>query len=140
MQVIRQYLQQNKNLQQFIRFSLVGVLNTCLDFLVYTGLTRLISFFSQCYLIANFISFVCAVISSYILNKNWTFQDKSKQGNSLKFSKFILVASVGLILNELILFSLVKYVGMYDLLAKAMATILVLIWNFMASKYLVFKK
>lgn len=125
-------------LKQFIKFGIVGVINTFIDFAIYFSLTRLFGFFQEHYLFGNFIAFSCAATSSYFMNKHWTFRDKSKQ-ISIQYIKFFLVCFVGLLLTELILFSLVHFVQIYDLLAKVAAVVVVMFWNFLINKFWTFK-
>lgn len=123
---------------QFIRFCLVGLTNTLIDFSVYLLLTRFFGFWSKHYLVANFIAFSTAATWSYFFNKYWTFQDQAKP-QAVQFIKFFAVSLIGLCINETILFSLVHFLKLYDLIAKACAIAVVTLWNFSANKYWTFK-
>lgn len=125
-------------LKEIIKFSLVGSFNTFLDFSIYFSLTRLFPFWRENYLGANFISFIIAATSSYILNKTWTFRDKNKKIH-IQYPKFLLVSTIGLILNETILYLLVSQVKIHDLLAKLIAVGVVMMWNFSLNKFWTFK-
>lgn len=123
-------------MRQFVKFGFVGASNTLLDFGIYASLTRLTEFFSHHLLTANAISFTVAVSNSYFLNKHWTFRDTGRKYH-IQFAKFFLSNCVALGINELILFALVS-VGVYDILAKALAICVSLFWNFFINKYWVF--
>lgn len=125
-------------LKEMVKFSIVGVWNTILDFAVYFGLTRSSQFWLDNFLWANLIAFVIAATSSYILNKNWTFRDKSKR-IYIQYPKFILVSAIGLSLNETILYLLVSHIQIYDLFAKGAAVGAVMFWNFSVNKFWTFK-
>lgn len=122
---------------QFIKFCLVGITNVIIDFSVYIGLTRLIEFFRIHYLIASLISFSLAVSWSFFVNRAWTFKNKQKSVYSQYF-KFFLVSAIGLLLHTLVLYILVDYFGFYDILAKAIAVVLVTFWNFSLNKFWTF--
>ena len=122
---------------QFIRFSVVGLINTLIDFLVYFGLTRTISWFGEHYLIANALSFAAASTNSFFLNKHWTFDNQKKGGG--QYFKFIAVVAFTLMLSEVVLFFLVNRLGIYDLFAKILVLIVSVVSNFLLSKLLVFK-
>lgn len=126
-------------LKQFIKFSLVGVINTLIDFLIYLGLTRLIFWFSHYYLVANAISFSLAVINSFILNRYWTFQESQKVDLHFKFIKFFAVNLLTLIIVELSLYYLVAHLLVYDLLAKMVVILISVVLNFCLSKFWVFR-
>ena len=123
----------NVNVKQFIKFSFVGMLNTLIDFGIYYLLTRYAGLY---YIYANIISVFIAITNSYLLNRSWTFQSKSKIVG-IEAVKFWIVSIVGLILNTLIS-KLLIYLGLGDLFSKAFASVLVLIWNFTANKYWTF--
>ena len=125
-------------IKQFVKFAIIGTVNTFIDFGIYFGLTRSSEFWEAHYLWANLIAFMTAATSSYIFNKNWTFRDKNKKVR-IQFSKFLLVSATGLILNETILYLLVKHAELYDLLAKVLAVGVVLFWNFTINKLWTFK-
>ena len=125
--------------RQFIIFCLVGILNTAIDFSVYLFLTRNFNFFSNFFIIANIISFSCAVISSYYLNSRWIFKFNT-DNNTKRFSMFLVVSLFGLLINSFILYLFVNYVELTDITAKIIATIIVLFWNFFINKYWTFKK
>lgn len=117
---------------QFLRFSAVGTANFFLDYLVYIGLTRGFVFWGGHIIMAATVSFIAAVISSFFLNTFWTFRGASA-GWHRRAGKFLAVAVGGLALNALILFSLTE-LGIYDLVAKLVATAMVLVWNFQLQK------
>ena len=123
--------------KQFVKFCLVGVTNVIVDFSIYIALTRLIPFFHAHYLVASLISFSLAVSWSFTLNRIWTFENKEKQ-ITFQYFKFFLVSIIGLVLHTLILYILVDYFQFYDILAKAIAVVLVTFWNFSANKFWTF--
>lgn len=142
-------LTKNKSFLQFGKFFIVGILNTGLDFLVLNILMWLTQTYKgQSIVIFGTISFSVAVINSYLLNKYWTFGDKSKEQVPGQFVKFLSVSIVGLILNNSIIYFITTLVnpifGLTPVLwanfAKVVATGVVLGWNFAGYKLFVFKK
>lgn len=129
--------------RQIIKFSIIGVLNTIIDFSILNFLVRILSW---TVLPANTISFSVAVINSYFLNKYWTFRDKQPV-HIKQFSMFIMVSLVGLGLSNLLIYLGLEIFKTYTFglsfvwhynIAKAMSAIIVLVWNFLASKFWVF--
>lgn len=121
---------QRTGVKQFIKFSLVGVTNTIIDFSAYFFLTRVLAVH---FLVANIISFTIAVSWSYFLNKRWTFRDTDTR-TGVQFFKFVLVNIVGLALNEGTLSLVVLVFGAHDLAAKLIAVVIVVIWNFFINR------
>lgn len=124
-------------LRQFIKFAVVGTINTVLDFGVYLGLTRWLHLH---YLVANLLAFILAASSSFILNKYWTFRDNRLDGLTYQYIKFLTVSLVGAALTELTLFTLVHFLKTHDLLGKVMAIAVVTFWNFFANKHWTFRR
>ncbi|MDP3057703.1 MAG: GtrA family protein [bacterium] len=142
-------LKENKFFMQFGKFFIVGILNTGLDFAV----LNFLMWMTQTYkgpsmVIFGTISFAVAVTNSYFLNKYWTFGDKSKEQVPQQFIKFLAVAVIGLVLSNSIIYFITTLVnpifGLSPVLwanfAKAVATGVVLVWNFAGYKLFVFKK
>jgi len=72
---------------QFVKFNIVGILNTVVDFLVYTALTELLHLV---YIPAKIISYTCGVVNSYIFNTSWTFK-KERNRDKKEMFLFLLV-------------------------------------------------
>jgi putative flippase GtrA len=122
---------------QLTRFGIVGVINTGVDFGVYILLTRLSDFWNANRVAAAAVSFVCAVISSFILNTFWTFRSDLHRWHH-KLLKFMVVALGGLGWNVLVFF-LLHRMGMHDIAAKAFADAIVIAWNFVLQKNWTYK-
>ena len=128
---------------QMMRFILVGVLNTAVDFGV---LNLLVQLFHWAVLPANVVSFSLAVINSYFFTKYWTFRDKS--GKSFQqFGGFVAVNLIGLGISTLILeyglpVSEIYWVGLafgwrYNIV-KVVSVFIVWAWNFLTYKFIIF--
>lgn len=118
---------------QFIKFNLVGIVNTLVDFSVFTVLT----FFGMYYMAAQVISYSCGVVNSFVMNKYWTFGDKSTP-HGYEIFKFIAVNGVSLAVSLSILYPLKPVLGLIS--AKVIATLFSMMINFVGSKLWVFKK
>jgi putative flippase GtrA len=114
---------------RFIRFGIVGILGTGIDF----GVTWLCKeqFKINKYL-ANTIGFICAVCSNYFFNRLWTFESTDNH-IVLQFSKFLVVALIGLGINNLLLYLLIKNTKQNFYLLKLIVTGVVVFWNFFAN-------
>jgi len=127
------------NFRQFLKFSLVGLSNTMIDFAIYCLLTRGFGFWLDHYLWAHVISFSLAVTNSFIWNSKWTFA----VGYDLKlrrYFRFFSVSIIALLATQLTLVYLVEYLQVFDLFAKVMAVIVSVVINFFANRYFVFKR
>jgi len=122
--------------RQFIKFCVVGTISMFVDIGLYTLCTRL---FGLHYLLANLISFIVALANSYMLNRKFTFGSTHKKVG-VQFTKYLTVYMVGLGLSETFLFVFINKFGIYDLIAKPLVIGIVLIWNFIGSKFFIFDR
>jgi len=129
--------------KQIAKFGVVGVINTIIDFVL---LNFLITIVGWPLILSNTISFSAAVTNSYFMNKYWTFRNR-EPAHIRQFSIFILISVVGLLLSNILLRYGTDLLKVYDFgltftwrynIAKAVSAVIVLVWNFIASKYLVF--
>jgi putative flippase GtrA len=150
----------SKTAKQAGKFGLVGILNTAIDLGIFNVLTQL---FGVYVVVANVISVSVAIINSYLLNKNWTFEDKTKKNLVEQFTKFVLFSLVGMGIQTLVVwllatkwtasglwaYSIVDLIGLEKIFiqsfvvnnwAKVWGIGLALIWNFIAYKKWTFKK
>ncbi|HHY81748.1 MAG TPA: GtrA family protein [Clostridiales bacterium] len=121
---------------QLIKFGLIGLLNTAVDFGVFTLLTMTFRMDST---VSHIISYSCGVINSYFFNRSWTFKLKGKS-HPVEFIKFVLVNLVSLGLSSLTLQYLETKAGFSVYLAKLGAIFCSLAINFAGSKLIVFKE
>ncbi|MEK9174577.1 MAG: GtrA family protein [Patescibacteria group bacterium] len=128
---------------QFGKFFVVGLSNTFLDLGVLNLLIYLTDITHGIYFaVFKSISFICAVINSFLWNKYWTFQ---KQGS---FFLFLAVVLGSALLNVGWASYMVDVIGhpesispkMWDNIAALSSVFLVLTWNFLGLKFVVFKK
>jgi len=130
------FLERHNSVRQFMKFCIIGSTNVAIDFSIYFILTRLFKIY---FIIANVGSFLCAITWSFYMNKRWTFRHALSGDMKKKYIKFFIVNAIGVTLQTLILYILVTFGEMHDLLSKCIAIVLVTFWNFFASKYWVFK-
>lgn len=128
-------VQRRPVIKQFVKFAMVGTINTATSLSVYLLLTRMASLDP---LVANAGAFIVAVTVSFFLNKNWTFRDQQR-AFAKQYSRFFSVSLVGLILSEGIIYVLHKVMSIHDLAAFFVAVGIVMFWNFTANKLWTFR-
>ena len=138
MSFIRQTFNKHQLLiSQFLKFAVVGVLGTLIDFGLLNFFVKVFRF--NVYFAAT-LSFLAAVINNFLLNKYWTFKiTQAEKRGRWQFIQFGLVSVIGLAVNLLIMYVLIHYFHLWYNWAKAGATVVVLIWNFWANKLWTFK-
>ncbi len=132
-----------KEAERFSKFLVVGAIGFVIDFGTLSLLKELVHLPT---LIANTISFTMAVISNFTLNRYWTYPDSRDKSLGSQLGQFAVVSIIGLAINNTLLALLEgpfdSWLASADLLAgrgyipaKAIATIVVLFWNFFVNRY-----
>lgn len=136
---------QRKGLRQFVKFGIVGFINTLVDWAIYYPLK--ISFgnflpnlsLQEAKQVAKAISFIFSAISSYAMNRKWTFRSANKNV-SAEALKFGSVAIVGLLINNLVLYFATSILGWRDIFGLILATAAATLWNFFVNKKWTFQQ
>lgn len=118
----------------FIKYAIVGVLGTAIDL---GALYLLVEYALMDVILASVLSFLLAVVNNFLLNKAWTFRNKSKNYRKL-FIKFLIVSLVGLLLTIFCMQLLVNVAHIWYMLAKVITSLVVLSWNFLGNKFWTF--
>lgn len=123
----------SRAISEFVKFALVGLLNTGVDVVVFFLLTR----FGFPYIAAQVVSYSCGAANSYLLNKLWTF--RSSGLSYAEAARFAVVNLTSLGISIVALTLLHDSFGLGLASAKAGATVCALAANFLGNKLWVFK-
>ena len=116
---------------QIFNFSIVGVVATVIDFLF------LYFFRDGCHfslILSNTLSFVISVMYNYWASMTFVFDVNNNKSRRNIFLVFILFSVIGLILNDIIVWFMSEKLFIYYLLSKVIATLLIMIFNFVTRK------
>jgi putative flippase GtrA len=132
---------------QLAKFVLVGGLNFLIDmgvlnFLIFstgvsTGITQ--SGFKS-------LSFLVAVINSYVWNRYWTFKKEIRESISQELFQFFIISIIGFSINIGIDYIFVNIISPFKemplktwaQISALLATLVSLFWNFLGYKFIVF--
>ncbi len=121
---------------QFIKFSLVGVLNTAIHYgIFYVTYT----YMGLYHLLASTLGFCVAVTNSYLINKHWTFKTRGANVHR-EFAKFIIVNLITLSINLGSMALLVERFDVDPRIAQLASIGLTLSINFLGNKFWTFRK
>lgn len=147
-----------KNLLEMIRYGLVGALATLVDWAVlYLGTEFLFSPLKENAVYpAHVLSFLAGLTVNFILSNVFVFTADSQKGkgNSVKaFLLFAIIGVIGLGMTELGAWiadtlygsgTVVWTIGSFEvkvyLIAKVIMTAIVLLWNYLARKFLIYDR
>lgn len=120
-----------KLLLQMFKFAIVGGLAFVID---YVTLIICKEVFHLHTLISAAIAFTVSVIVNYILSVKWVFDVSDKHSGKRNFIIFIVFSLMGLGLTELIMWIGEDLLHISYLIVKIIATIIVMIFNFITRK------
>lgn len=93
------------------------------------------------YLIAAAIAFVVGLAVNYALSIWFVFSESSKVKNKVKeFVVYGIIGLIGLLITEGIMYLFTDVFGLYFLISKIIAAEIVLVWNFVARKVVLYNK
>ena len=121
----------------FIKFCIVGVSNTIVDFSIYFLLTREEPLLSRHFIVAKAISFFMATIWSFVANRRFTFSEKDSI-NLGDFLRFYIAIGSGVFINTGVYYLCLNGLHLYDLLGVILATLATAIYSFLFLKFWVF--
>lgn len=119
---------------KLIKFGLVGVMGTTIDF----SITWLLK--EKCGLnkyVANSCGFSIAVINNYFWNRYWTFECTTGDMTT-QFATFAAIAAMGLVIDNTTIYLLSRKLKWNFYILKAMATVIVAMWNFVMNLLITF--
>lgn len=121
-------------------YAVFGVGATVINIVSYRVLAN--TFGKKYFLIANIIAWILAFIFAFITNKLFVFESKSWEAQ-IAMKEFVGFLSARLatgILDTVLMWLFVSVISLDDTLSKVIINILVIIINYIASKFFIFKK
>ena len=118
-------------LKQLGKFTVVGAIAFVIDFSTMTFLTEV---FGVDYLISTTIGFIVSVIFNYLASMRFVFAHKEGMSRRREFIIFIVLSTLGLVLNDVLMFLGVDLLGIDYRVTKILATAVVTAYNFITRK------
>jgi len=111
-------LAQDRKLQRFVKFCLVGSSGFLVNMFFLWFFTQTVKIY---YLFSSLIAIELSMINNYVLNDLWTWRDRGREGKSEYFKrmfKYHVFASAALFTNISILWFLTEILHIYYLLSN----------------------
>ena len=124
-----------KALRQFAQYVLVGGAAFAVDISVLYLLTEEAGLH---YLISATIAFLLGLVTNYLLCIAWVFDIRIMSNRLYEFTLFGLIGIAGLLLNNVLLYTLTDGLGLHYLVSKFVAAGVILIFNFSLRRRMLF--
>lgn len=124
---------------QFLRYFVTGGLAFIVDFGVFS---LALYYFDIHYLIANLIGLMAGNVVNYLLSLGWVFsaeKRKMEKHRMLEITVFVVISLIGVGLNEVLMLFMVGKLSLNEMFSKVVAAGVVLVYNFLARKFILFK-
>jgi dolichol-phosphate mannosyltransferase len=118
---------------QFLLYLIVGGLSFLVEIAAFIALRRL----AMPVIPASVTSFIIATVANYLLSILLAFQ-RGRFRRHVEFVRFLTVVVVGLVLNTALVWCFVYPLQIRPVVAKIAAVPIVLIWNYLGRRMLVF--
>ncbi|TQJ20358.1 putative flippase GtrA [Micromonospora sp. A202] len=130
-----------KFIHEALKFGIVGGINTVINYAVFNALA--LTVFANGQLKATVIATIVATITSYLMNRHWTYRDRPKSALRREYLLFFLFNGAGLLI-ELGAVAAAKYgLGVHGLLAlnvaKTVGVLLATLFRFWSYRTFVFQ-
>lgn len=125
--------------KKIILYLVFGVTTTIINILIYALFAKL---FNINFVVSNIIAWIVAVSFAFITNKFYVFESKSKDKSIVikESISFIIARLLSLLFDMIFMYVGIVLLKQNDIVIKIISNILVIIINFILSKYIVFKK
>lgn len=130
-----------KFVHEAFKFGIVGGVNTVINYAVFNALA--LTVFRDGQLKATAVATITATITSYLMNRHWTYRDRPKTAIRREYTLFFLFNGAGLLI-ELGVLAAAKYgLGVTSLLAlnlaKTLGVLLATLFRFWSYRTFVFQ-
>lgn len=122
--------------KEMVLYIVFGVLTTLVNILSYLLFVKV---FGINNLLSNVMAWVFSIVFAYITNRIYVFESKNE--NILyEFSLFVLGRGLSGIVDSLLFYTFVVWWMLDDVLSKIVINIIVIILNYVFSKWIIFKE
>ena len=130
---MKNIIQKNKEIIMYLVF---GLLTTVVNIVVYYIFSNLLH---MNYLFSNAMAWFLSVLFAYVTNRKYVFDSKNNQIIKEAISFFCSRLATG-IMDMMLMWFLVNFNIVNDVVAKVVVNVIVVILNYILSKLVVFKK
>ena len=92
---------------------------------------------------ANVVALLAGGTVNYFMSFGWVFSSEKRRiekSKGLELLVFVSICLIGMLFNEGLMYLFVGLFALQEILAKCAATVIVFMWNFLARKFILFRK
>lgn len=125
--------------KEVLLYLIFGVLTTIVNFIVYFIFK---SFLSTGMVVANALAWIISVLFAFITNRTWVFNTRvvGIKESIIELVKFVFYRGISFFIDMLSMLFFIEIAYIDDFFAKLITQIIVVVANYLFSKWLIFKK
>lgn len=124
-----------RSLGQLIRYLITGISSFILEYLLFYYLFRLLLINE---LIANSIALAIVFWFNFLMNRYWSFKSKNKLSKQLLLYGLLFAFNISI--SNVFIYGASVILGMSPLISKILIMCLIVLWNFILYKTVIYKK
>lgn len=118
---------------QVVKFGVVGVIAFVID---YSLMVLFVEVFHWNEIVSTGLSFTLSLIVNYLLSMKYVFKTREGMSKSKEIIIFVITSVIGFLINILVMWIGTDILNISYLIDKLVATVVVMIWNFIFKKLL----
>lgn len=121
--------------KRFMKFLISGIAAAIVEYSVFLWLHSIVG--DKMIIASQSVSFLCGLMVSFVLNKNWVFKSDGNIKNEL--ARYLILALINLFLSNILIWLLTSEMYVIFWFAKFIAMASVAIWNYIIFQKIIFK-
>lgn len=124
---------------ELFMYIVMGVFTTLINIVIFYIMENLLHIN---YIISNVIAWVFSVLFAYLSNKKYVFAHEENKSfiNIKEMVSFFSFRLLSLGIDTIVLFLLIQWLNQQPMIAKIISNVVVLVANYVFSKFIIFKK
>ena len=95
------------------------------------------------YMVSSLFAIEASIITNFLLNDCWTFNDKVNSRIAEKWKRFVsfeVISVLGVAINMGVLYTLTEFAGLWYILSNVIGIFVAFVWNFYVNRHVTWKK
>lgn len=136
------FTETDNGLIKFFRYCFVGGIAFVVDYAVFAVVCLILGKGAVVTTIGTIAGFICGLIVNFLLSKKFVFtEDSEKVSRKGEFVWYTIIGIVGAVLNVLLMMLFTEWVmSMNRYIAKILVALIVLVYNYVARKVILYSK
>ena len=126
--------------KKLLKFGCVGLSGIFVN----TGILYLLTEYAGLfYMVSSLFAIEASIITNFLLNDCWTFNDKVNSRIAEKWKRFVsfeVISVLGVAINMGVLYTLTEFAGLWYILSNVIGIFVAFVWNFYVNRHVTWKK